>query len=145
MPKFDPQLIKVMRSAVEEAMTRVPSEYATSATKVCLAEYIVEAAAQGLFLQAEDGIRDLQGDWSSDVCSSDLWPPPETSFSCPTRQGTIFRICPARNTCALCPTPITGWSRSVRSPTCSRGSTRSRRITRARGSTGGRTARRERS
>src|ERR1022692_2114613 len=25
-----------------------------------------------LFFQAEDGIRDLQGDWSSDVCSSDL-------------------------------------------------------------------------
>src|ERR1022692_754819 len=24
------------------------------------------------FFQAEDGIRDLQGDWSSDVCSSDL-------------------------------------------------------------------------
>src|SRR5256885_4498652 len=24
------------------------------------------------FVQAEDGIRDLQGDWSSDVCSSDL-------------------------------------------------------------------------
>ena len=47
MPKFDPQLVKVMRSALEEAMTRVPSEYATSATKVFLAEYILEAAAQG--------------------------------------------------------------------------------------------------
>jgi hypothetical protein len=47
MPKFDPQLIKVMRSALEEAMTRVPSEYATSATKVFLAECILKAAAQG--------------------------------------------------------------------------------------------------
>src|SRR5256885_9472024 len=28
--------------------------------------------AQLFFFQAEDGIRDLQGDWSSDVCSSDL-------------------------------------------------------------------------
>src|SRR6266566_7022301 len=27
-----------------------------------------------VFFQAEDGIRDLQGDWSSDVCSSDLVP-----------------------------------------------------------------------
>src|ERR1022692_497083 len=26
-------------------------------------------------IQAEDGIRRLQGDWSSDVCSSDLAPP----------------------------------------------------------------------
>src|SRR2546430_6392517 len=25
------------------------------------------------FFQAEDGIRDLTVDWSSDVCSSDLW------------------------------------------------------------------------
>ena len=47
MPKFDPQLVKVMTSALEEAMTSVPSEYATSATKVFLAEYILEAAAQG--------------------------------------------------------------------------------------------------
>jgi hypothetical protein len=34
-------------TALEKAMTRVPSEYATSATKVFLADYILEAAAQG--------------------------------------------------------------------------------------------------
>src|ERR1039457_744752 len=28
--------------------------------------------ASRCFFQAEDGMRDLQGDWSSDVCSSDL-------------------------------------------------------------------------
>jgi hypothetical protein len=47
MPKFDRHLVNVMRSALEAAMTRVLSEYATSATKVFLAEYILEAAAQG--------------------------------------------------------------------------------------------------
>jgi hypothetical protein len=45
--KVDPQLVDVMRSALEEVMTRVPSEYATSSTKAYLAECILKAAAQG--------------------------------------------------------------------------------------------------
>jgi hypothetical protein len=47
MPTFDPQLIQVMRSALEEVMLRVPSEYSTPATKAYLAECILKAAAQG--------------------------------------------------------------------------------------------------
>jgi hypothetical protein len=47
MPSFDPQLVQLMRNALEEAMTRVPLEYATSATKAYLAECILKAAAQG--------------------------------------------------------------------------------------------------
>ena len=47
MPQFDPQLIRDMRNALEEVMTRVPLEYSTSATKAYLAECIVKAAAQG--------------------------------------------------------------------------------------------------
>jgi len=47
MVKIDPQLVNVMRSALEEVMTRVPSEYSTSATKAYLAECILKAAAQG--------------------------------------------------------------------------------------------------
>jgi hypothetical protein len=47
MPQFDPQLILVMRSALEEIMTRVPLEYSTAATKAYLAECILKAAAQG--------------------------------------------------------------------------------------------------
>ena len=47
MPQFAPQLIQVMRSALEEAMTRVPLEYSTPATKAYLAECILKAAAQG--------------------------------------------------------------------------------------------------
>jgi hypothetical protein len=44
---FNPQLVNVMRSALEEVMTRVSSECSTSATKAYLAECILKAAAQG--------------------------------------------------------------------------------------------------
>ena len=47
MPQFDPQLIQIMRNALEEIMTRVPLEYSTTATKAYLAECILKAAAQG--------------------------------------------------------------------------------------------------
>ena len=48
MPQFDTILIEVMRNALEEVMTRVPSDHSTSAIKVYLAEIILKAAAQGL-------------------------------------------------------------------------------------------------
>ena len=47
MPMFDPQLVQIMRSALEEVMTRVPLEYSTPAAKAYLAECILKAAAQG--------------------------------------------------------------------------------------------------
>jgi hypothetical protein len=47
MQKFDPQLVQVMRNALEEVMTRVPLEYSTSSTKAYLAEYVLKGAAQG--------------------------------------------------------------------------------------------------
>jgi hypothetical protein len=47
MQKFDPQLVQVMRNALEEVMTKVPLEYSTSSTKAYLAECILKAAAQG--------------------------------------------------------------------------------------------------
>jgi ABC-type antimicrobial peptide transport system permease subunit len=47
MQKFDPQLVQVMRNALEEVMTRVPLQYSTSSTKAYLAEYILKTAAQG--------------------------------------------------------------------------------------------------
>jgi 6,7-dimethyl-8-ribityllumazine synthase len=47
MLHFDPERIQVMRAALEEVMTKVPSEYSTSTTKVYLAEVILKAAAQG--------------------------------------------------------------------------------------------------
>ena len=45
--KFDPELVPVMRTALEEIMQRVPVEYSTQATKAYLAECILKAAAQG--------------------------------------------------------------------------------------------------
>jgi len=47
MPTFDPQLVQIMRSALEDVMAKVPLEYATPATKAYLAECILKAAAQG--------------------------------------------------------------------------------------------------
>jgi hypothetical protein len=47
MEIFDVELVRVMRTALEDVMARVPIEYSTSATKVFLAEYILKAAANG--------------------------------------------------------------------------------------------------
>ena len=47
MPHFAPELVEVMRDALDEVMTKVPSEYSTSATKAYLAECILKTAAQG--------------------------------------------------------------------------------------------------
>jgi hypothetical protein len=46
MPQFDVELVQLMRSALEEVMTRVPVEYSTPALKAYLAECILKAAAQ---------------------------------------------------------------------------------------------------
>jgi hypothetical protein len=47
MPAFDPKLVQVMRDALEEVVTRVPSGYATPEVKAHLAECILKTAAQG--------------------------------------------------------------------------------------------------
>jgi len=47
MPQFAPQLVQDMRNALDDVMTKVPTEYATMAVKVYLAECILKAAAQG--------------------------------------------------------------------------------------------------
>lgn len=47
MPKFDAELVQVMRNSLETVMSRVPLEYSTPSTKAYFAEYIVTAAAQG--------------------------------------------------------------------------------------------------
>src|SRR6476469_3306295 len=48
MPAFSPALITIMRSVLEDAMTRLPAEQATTVTKAYLAEFILKAAAGGL-------------------------------------------------------------------------------------------------
>ena len=47
MTQFDPELIQLMRSVLEDAMTRVPLEITGITTKAYLAEVILKAAAQG--------------------------------------------------------------------------------------------------
>jgi hypothetical protein len=47
MPQFDSELIQIMKSVLEEVMTRVPLENSTPAAKAFLAECILKAAAQG--------------------------------------------------------------------------------------------------
>ena len=47
MPQFDPELVQLMRTVLEDAMTRVPLEISGTTTKAYLAEAILRAAAQG--------------------------------------------------------------------------------------------------
>jgi hypothetical protein len=53
MPHFGPELVEVMRNALEEVMTRVPSQYSTPTTKTYLSECILKAEAQGQISQNE--------------------------------------------------------------------------------------------
>jgi hypothetical protein len=48
MAVYDPELIQIMRAALDEVMTRIPVEQATQGTKAAMAEFILKAAAQGL-------------------------------------------------------------------------------------------------
>jgi NAD(P)H-hydrate repair Nnr-like enzyme with NAD(P)H-hydrate epimerase domain len=47
MMQFDPELVRLMRAALEEVMQRVPVEYSNQATKAYLAECILRTAGQG--------------------------------------------------------------------------------------------------
>jgi hypothetical protein len=47
MPHFDPEGVEVMRVALDEFVTKVPSQCFTPATKAYLAERILKTAAQG--------------------------------------------------------------------------------------------------
>jgi hypothetical protein len=53
MPHFDPEFIQVMQEALDEAMTRVPSEHSTATIKSYLAECILKAAARGQISRGE--------------------------------------------------------------------------------------------
>ena len=47
MPQFDPELVQVMRSVLDDVMTSVPLEISGTTAKAYLAEAILKAAAQG--------------------------------------------------------------------------------------------------
>ncbi len=60
MARFDPELVQVMKNALEEVMTRVPSEHSTTEVKAYLAEFILKAAARGQ--TSYDGLVTMTGD-----------------------------------------------------------------------------------
>jgi len=47
MPQFDPELVQVMRSVLDDVMTSVPLEISGTTAKAYLAEAILKAAVQG--------------------------------------------------------------------------------------------------
>ena len=47
MAHFNPELVAIMRAALEDVMARVPAEHATTSIKAQLAEIILKTAAQG--------------------------------------------------------------------------------------------------
>ena len=47
MPQFDPEVIQVMRSVLDDVMNKVPLEISGTTAKAYLAEVILKAAAQG--------------------------------------------------------------------------------------------------
>ena len=47
MASYSPELIQIMRAVLDEVMTKVPADQATSGVKAQMAELILRAAAQG--------------------------------------------------------------------------------------------------
>ena len=47
MPSYSPELIQIMRAALDEVMTKFPAHQATPGIKTQMAEFILRAAAQG--------------------------------------------------------------------------------------------------
>lgn len=47
MPGYSPELVRKMRTVLEDAMSGVPCERATAALKAYVAEHILRAAASG--------------------------------------------------------------------------------------------------
>jgi hypothetical protein len=47
MPSYSPELIQIMRAALDDVMTRIPTDQATPAIKAHLAQLILKAAAEG--------------------------------------------------------------------------------------------------
>jgi hypothetical protein len=47
MADYSPEFIQIMRMALDDVMTKIPTDQATVAIKVRLAEFILKAAAEG--------------------------------------------------------------------------------------------------
>ena len=74
-----PELIGIMRAALEEAMTKVPSRQATPAIKAHLAQSILRAAAEGqttaegLLMATINELPTILSFFSDDVGNADKW------------------------------------------------------------------------
>lgn len=94
MPQFDPRLIQVMRTALEEVMTKVPSEHSTTEVKAYLAEFILKAAARGqtsydgLLAETGGAVGNCVGSPGSDAGSGDC---DVTDASCPISRKVRHR------------------------------------------------------
>jgi hypothetical protein len=47
MPSYSPELIQIMRAALDDAMTKIPVHQVTPGIKAHMAEVILKAAAEG--------------------------------------------------------------------------------------------------
>jgi hypothetical protein len=47
MPSYDPELIQIMRAALDQVMTKIPLDQVTPGIKAHMAEVILKAAAEG--------------------------------------------------------------------------------------------------
>jgi hypothetical protein len=47
MPSYSPELIQIMRAALDEVISRIPADQATQALKAQMAEFILKAASEG--------------------------------------------------------------------------------------------------
>jgi hypothetical protein len=47
MPMYGPELIQIMRTVLDEVMTKIPVDQVTPAVKAHMAEFILKAAAGG--------------------------------------------------------------------------------------------------
>jgi hypothetical protein len=47
MPSYNPELIQIMRAALDKAVSKIPVDQVTPAIKAQMAEFILKAAAEG--------------------------------------------------------------------------------------------------
>ena len=69
MADYSPELIQIMRAALDDVMTKVPIDHATVAIKARMAELILKAAAEGH--TSYDALLAAASDQNPDHCLDD--------------------------------------------------------------------------
>jgi hypothetical protein len=70
MPSYSPELIQIMRAALDEVMTQIPVEQVTPGLKAHMAEVILTAAAEGQ--TSYDGLLASASDQIPTILSTDV-------------------------------------------------------------------------